>query len=215
MQDTASYTVLIIDDHPMLRKGLVQLLAMEPALHTVGDVGSGAEGVALALQLQPDLVLVDLNMKGMSGIDTLKALREADLDCHIIIFTVSDDDADVIEALRCGADGYLLKDMEPEALLDKLLRAAAGEMVITEALAGAMANALRGDDKRRISLLQQLTDREKQILKLITRGLSNKLIARKLDISEGTVKVHVKHVLKKLKLNSRVEAAVWGVKQGI
>ena len=218
MDSSKSYSVLLIDDHPLLRKGIVQLLEYEQGLHTVGEASSGAEGVEQAKLLRPDLILLDMNMKGMTGIDTLKAIRAAQVKCQIVIFTVSDDDSDVIEALRAGADGYLLKDMEPESLVEQLYLAAQGQLVINERLASVMAAALRsgGDSKSgQQQMLSSLTEREKQILKLITRGFSNKLIARKLDITEGTVKVHVKHLLKKLDLNSRVEAAVWGVKQGL
>ncbi len=212
MTDETSYTVLIIDDHPMLRKGIVQLLEFETGLHTVGEAGSGVEGVVLAKELEPDIVLLDLNMKGMTGIDTLKEIRKENIDCRVVVFTVSDDDADVVDALRAGADGYLLKDMDPEDLVAKLYQVAEGQLVINEQLASVMASAIRGAGQE--PAMPSFTDREKQILKLITRGLSNKLIARKLDITEGTVKVHVKNLLKKLQLSSRVEAAVWGVKQG-
>lgn len=217
MASAESYSILLVDDHPLLRKGIVQLLEFESGLRAVGEASSGAEGVELAKNLKPDLILLDLNMKGMTGIDTLKAIRSEGIPCQIVIFTVSDDDADVVEALRAGADGYLLKDMEPEALVEQLYLAAKGQMVINERLASAMATALRGGDSKagQQQALSSLTDRERQILKLITRGMSNKVIARKLDITEGTVKVHVKNLLKKLGLNSRVEAAVWGVKQGL
>lgn len=210
-------TVLIIDDHPMLRRGVMQLLALDDELEAVGEASSGDEGIKLALALDPDLILLDLNMHGMSGIDTLKALRTADVFSRVLVFTVSDNHEDVVSALKAGADGYLLKDTEPEELLAAIKRAAGGEMPISEKLSSALAQAIskRNRDREGAPSIDALTDREKQILKAIASGDSNKMIARKLDITEGTVKVHVKKVLKKLSFRSRVEAAVWAVSQGI
>jgi two-component system nitrate/nitrite response regulator NarL len=205
-------TLIAIDDHPLFRKGVSDLIGMEPCLAMIGEAASGEEGLALATELNPDLILLDLNMKGMDGIATLKALKEADLDARVIMLTVSDHEEDVVAALRAGADGYLLKDMEPEDTLDYLRQAATGKMVISERLTALLAHALRHEASHPSDLNQAgLTTREDQILKLIAQGLSNKMIARKLDITEGTVKVHVKHLLKKLNLRSRVEVAVWAV----
>ena len=205
-------TIIAIDDHPLFRKGVSDLIGMEANLSMVGECASGEEGLKLARELNPDLILLDLNMKGMDGIATLRALREADLDARVIMLTVSDHEEDVVAALRAGADGYLLKDMEPEDPLDYLRQAAAGKMVISERLTALLAHALRHEASHPSDLNQAgLTAREDQILKLIAQGLSNKMIARKLDITEGTVKVHVKHLLKKLNLRSRVEVAVWAV----
>ena len=205
-------TLIAIDDHPLFRKGLADLIGMEASLAMVGEAASGEEGLKLAQELNPDLILLDLNMKGMDGIATLKAIKEAELDARVIMLTVSDHEEDVVAALRAGADGYLLKDMEPEDTLDYLRQAAAGKMVISERLTALLAHALRHEASHPSDLNQAgLTVREEQILKLIAQGLSNKMIARKLDITEGTVKVHVKHLLKKLNLRSRVEVAVWAV----
>ena len=206
--------ILVIDDHPLLRKGVLQLIEMTDDLIAVGEASNGADGIELAKKLDPDLILLDLNMHGMDGITTLKALRDEEIISRIIIYSVSDNDEDVIEAMKAGADGYLLKDMEPEDLLERLKQAATGKMVISEKLTEVLASALRAKPKTNSVDLSSLTGREKQILKLIAGGLSNKMIARKLDIAEGTVKVHVKRVLKKLGLRSRVEAAVWCIKQG-
>jgi len=211
----ASVTKLIaIDDHPLFRKGVADLIEMEPSLVMVGEAASGEEGIELAMQLLPDLILLDLNMKGMDGVATLKRLKEAELDARVIMLTVSDNEEDVVAALRAGADGYLLKDMEPEDTLEYLRQAAKGKLVISERLTELLAHALRSEGSHPSNTEQaELTERETQILGLIAKGLSNKMIARKLDITEGTVKVHVKHLLKKLNLRSRVEAAVWAVNE--
>ena len=209
MTTPATTSVIIIDDHPLFRKGVSQLIALDDRLHLIGEASSGEEGLELARALEPDLILLDLNMKGMSGIETLHALREADLAARILILTVSDAADDLVAAIRTGADGYLLKDMEPERLLEHIRQAATGQMTLSPQLTQILAQALRGDDRSKS--LDELTERERQILRQIAHGYSNKMIARKLDITEGTVKVHVKNLLHKLGLRSRVEAAVWAL----
>ena len=208
-------TILVIDDHPLMRKGILQLIALEDSLRLAGEAGDGQRGLELARQLRPDLILLDLNLRGLSGLDTLRALKAADLDARVIILTVSDSEEDVVAALRLGADGYLLKDMEPEEVLESLKTAARGQIVLGERVAAILADALRHESQPRPIDSVKLTEREREILSLIAAGHSNKLIARKLKITEGTVKVHVKHLLRKLNLDSRVEAAVWAVKQGL
>jgi two-component system nitrate/nitrite response regulator NarL len=212
--DTERLSVLVIDDHPLFRKGVAQLLAMDPRFELVGEAASGEEGLAAARRLEPDLILLDLNMRGMNGIETLKALRAADLDARVIMLTVSDSEEDLLAALRAGAEGYLLKDMEPEELLARLREAAAGQIVLSERLTHLLAHALREEGRTPRPEQANLTEREGEILRHIAEGLSNKRIARALGITEGTVKVHVKHLLKKLNLRSRVEAAVWAVENG-
>ncbi len=208
-------TILVIDDHPLMRKGILQLVALENSLRLAGEAGDGQRGLELARQLRPDLILLDLNLRGLSGMDTLRALKAADLDARVIILTVSDSEEDVVAALRLGADGYLLKDMEPEEVLESLKTAARGQIVLGERVAAILADALRHEAQPRPIDSVKLTEREREILSLVAAGHSNKLIARKLKITEGTVKVHVKHLLRKLNLDSRVEAAVWAVKQGL
>ena len=208
-------TILVIDDHPLMRKGILQLIAMEDSLRLAGEAGDGQRGLELARQLRPDLILLDLNLRGLSGMDTLRALKAADLDARVIVLTVSDSEEDVVAALRLGADGYLLKDMEPEEVLESLKTAARGQIVLGERVAAILADALRHESQPRPIDSVKLTERERETLSLIAAGHSNKLIARKLKITEGTVKVHVKHLLRKLNLDSRVEAAVWAVKQGL
>ncbi|EML0951202.1 TPA: two-component system response regulator NarL [Proteus mirabilis] len=202
-------TILLIDDHPMLRNGVKQLLSLDTTLTVVGEAGDGIQGVKLAEELDPDLILLDLNMPGMNGFETLDQLRLCSLSGRIVVFSVSNYSDDLITALKRGADGYLLKDMEPEELLAALKQAAAGKMVVSPTLTPILAQSLREDRSEGERDIDQLTPRERDILKLIAQGLSNKMIARKLDITESTVKVHVKHLLKKMKLKSRVEVAVW------
>ncbi len=211
MSITTESSVIVIDDHPLFRKGVADLIAMEPALRLVGEAADGESGIRLARETQPDLILLDMNMKGMDGIATLQRLRAQDLDARVIMLTVSDNEEDVVAALRAGADGYLLKDMEPEDILRALQRATAGRLVISERLTELLARALREEPRPQGPTEAGLTPREQEILNLIAKGYSNKLIARDLDLAVGTVKVHVKHILRKLKLKTRVEAAVWAV----
>ncbi len=214
MTDTAesdSYSVMLVDDHPLLRKGLRQLLTFEDELQIVAEASSGAEAIALANELDPDLIILDLNMQGMDGHQTLKKLRDDGVTSRIVMLTVSDSNEDVIKAISLGADGYLLKDSDPDELLGQIKKAVHGKMVLSEAVNAALADAIRRPVEKPATDLGQLTNREHEILELIAKGRSNKLIARELDISDGTVKVHVKHLLKKLNLRSRVEAAVWMV----
>lgn len=203
--------VVLVDDHPLFRKGLAQLLATIPAFDLVGEAAGGVDGLALALRLAPDLLLLDLSMKDINGLEVLRGVRAAQLDTRVVMVTVSDHAEDLVAALRAGADGYLLKDMEPEAMVAALREAASGRIVISDQLTHLMAAALRGESRPRSAEAAGLTEQELRILERIAGGLSNKLIGRELDIAEGTVKVHVKHILRKLAVRSRVEAAVWAV----
>ncbi len=209
-------TILLIDDHPLLRRGVSQLLELEDDLTLAGETGKPEEGLRLAAELDPDMILLDLNMPGLNGIETLKRLREQGFAGRVVMFTVSDHEEDVVAALQSGADGYLLKDMDPDEMVRQLRQVALGRMVISESLTALLAEALRSQRSRPVMPdIHSLTQREREILRELAGGLSNKLIARQLDITEGTVKVHVKHLLKKLNLRSRVEAAVWAVQEGI
>jgi two-component system nitrate/nitrite response regulator NarL len=206
-------SIMLVDDHPLLRKGLKQLLALEDELEVIAEASSGIDAIPLAVELDPDLIILDLNMQGMDGIATLKRLRDEGVTSRIVMLTVSDADEDVVNAISNGADGYLLKDSDPELLLEHIKRALTGKMVLSEAVTQVLATALRRPAVKAPAELNSLTNREYEILSFIAKGLSNKLIARELNISDGTVKVHVKHLLKKLGLRSRVEAAVWMVNQ--
>lgn len=211
---TDKHSVIIVDDHPLMRKGLRQLIDMDEGLACIGEAACGDDAVRLAVANEPDVILLDLNMPGMSGIDTLKALRTAEIFARIIVFTVSDNQDDVITALKAGADGYLLKDTDPDEVMAAIHQVVAGQLTISEKLSQVLATAI--SKRREVGPnIDSLTDRERQILKAIAAGYSNKIIGRKLDIAEGTVKVHVKKVLKKLGFRSRVEAAIWAVEQGL
>ncbi|OYW93105.1 MAG: two-component system response regulator NarL [Alishewanella sp. 32-51-5] len=195
-------SVMLVDDHPLLRKGLKQLLALEDELEVIAEASNGQDAIKLAAELDPDLIILDLNMQGMDGLETLKRMRDEGVTSRIVMLTVSDADEDIVKAISNGADGYLLKDTDPEVLLDQI-----------KAITQVLATALRRPQAKTPAELNSLTNREYEILHLIAKGMSNKVIARELNISDGTVKVHVKHLLKKLGLRSRVEAAVWMVNQ--
>lgn len=208
MNDTR-HSILLVDDHPMMRRGMRQLLELEDDLAVVGEASNGEEALRLVPDLAPDLILLDNNMPALNGIETLKRLRQQGYEGKVLLFTVSDAEEDVRDALRHGADGYLLKDMEPEKLIDQIREVLRGDLVVSPALARVMAQALRVGQP--VTSEAELTERERQVLKMIAGGNSNKMIGRKLGITEGTVKVHVKNLLHKLGLRSRVEAAVWAL----
>ena len=205
--------LVIVDDHPLFRRGVMQLVQMAGEFDVVGEASCGQEGIDMVRRLAPDMVLLDLNMKDMSGLEVLKALKSWDSDPRVVMLTVSDSAEDLIAALRLGADGYLLKEMDPEELVGKLKEAAAGRITLSEPLTRLLAHSLREDNRPKDPDQAGLTEQESRILEHIALGQSNKLIARELNIAEGTVKVHVKHLLRKLNLRSRVEAAVWAVEK--
>lgn len=195
--------VLLIDDHPLMRRGIKQLLELDEAFEVVGDASRGDEGINLSLKTSPDLIILDLNMKGLSGLDTLKALREEDIDARIIILTVSDAKNDVFTLVDAGADGYLLKDTDPELLLSQIKRIANGEVILSDSIKDLLLEKRPEQEP-----IQTLTEREMDVLRLIATGLSNKQIAAQLFISEETVKVHIRNLLRKLNVHSRVAATV-------
>ena len=211
MKPDTPQRLLIIDDHPLFRKGVLQLVSSEPEFDVVGEASCGSDGIDLVRQLAPDMILLDLNMIDMNGIEVLKAIKASGSEARVVMLTVSDQADDLVAALRAGADGYLLKEMEPEHLLVKLKEAADGQVTLTERLASRLAHSLRADATPKAPDQAGLTDQEGRILDLIAAGMSNKAIARELNISDGTVKVHVKHMLRKLGLHSRLEAAVWAI----
>lgn len=196
-------TVMIVDDHPLMRRGIRQLLALEPRLEVIAEANNGTEALAEARRLTPDIILLDLNMKGMSGLDTLKALRHEGISACILIFTVSDARSDIDAMVDAGADGYLLKDSDPELLPGQILEAARGEKIFSDAVRDYLATR-----QHSASPFRQLTERERDVLQEVARGLSNKEIAATLHISEETVKVHIRNLLKKLDVRSRVAATV-------
>lgn len=205
--------IILVDDHPMLRKGVSQLISLEDNLQVVAEANSGEEAIKLAIQMESDLILLDLNMKGLSGIDTLISLKRAEVKAKIVIFSVSDNESDVLQAIKLKADGFLLKDSEPEELIEKINDALMGKFVLSDPLTQILARSLQAGKKH--SLIDKLTQRELEILRCIVAGKANKVIATKLGITDATVKVHVKNLLKKLGFKTRVEAAVWAVENKI
>jgi len=202
MQEPA-LTLMIVDDHPLMRRGVRQLLALEPRLSVIAEASNGTEALAEARRQEPDIILLDLNMKGLSGLDTLKALRHDGIHSRILVLTVSDARSDIFAMVDAGADGYLLKDSEPDILLGHILQASRGEKVFSDGVASYLANRQHSADP-----LRQLTERERDVLQEVARGLSNKEIAAILHISEETVKVHIRNLLRKLDVRSRVAATV-------
>lgn len=201
--------LLLVDDHPMLRRGLADLLNLERDVKVVAEANNGKEALAYLQAHSVDLIILDHKMPVMSGIDTLKAIKERNIDAKILFFTVSDSGEDVHEALKLGVDGYLLKDMEPDQIIGDIRKILHGELVISPSLAPILAKALRTPSVEDIA--GDLTSRELQVIQMVAEGMSNKMIGNKLGIAESTVKVHVKHILNKTGLRSRVEAAVWAV----
>jgi len=212
--------VLLIDDHALVRKGLEALLQSR-GVEIAASVGSGQEGLEKARKLKPDIILLDMKMPGMTGPETLQALRASNIETPVLMLTMSREEHDLAEALRSGAQGYLLKDMEPDDLVPALNSAMTGDNVVAKELIGSLTRIVQGKttDQELSSEepegLSNLTPRESEILVHIAEGQSNKVIARELDITDGTVKLHVKAILRKLGVHSRVEAAVIAVESGM
>ena len=207
------YSILVIDDHPLIRRGIKDLVSMDDSFQVTGEADNGLSGLELAKQINPDIILLDFNMEKMNGLETLEAIKATNLDCRVIILTVSDNEKNIVSSLRAGADGYLLKDMEPEDMLENLHQVVNGHVVLSKKVSELIVRGLHEESRKESRKNADLTNREEEILLLISKGMSNKEIARKLDIVETTVKVHVKNLLKKLQLRSRVEAAVWAVER--
>jgi len=212
--------VLLIDDHALVRKGLEALLQSR-GIEIAGSVGSGKEGIDQVKELKPDIVLLDINMPEMNGLETLQCLRKDGIDIPVLMLTMSREERDLEGALRAGAQGYLLKDMDPEELVPALNDALQGKNVVAKELIGSLTRIVQGHSAspaasdEATDALSELTPRETEILGHIAEGKSNKVIARELDISDGTVKLHVKSILRKLDMHSRVEAAVMAVQIGL
>ncbi len=209
----AKLKILLADDHPLFRSGIKLLLQRQKDLDVVGEASDGAECVKLAKKLKPDLVLLDLHMEGVGGLEALPLLKQEIPDAYVLMLTVSEDAENLIEALKLGASGYLLKNIETDFLLDSIRRAANGESVMSPQMAANLANAIRLEKKvtSEKEEVPHLSPRETQIIQLIAKGESNKEIARKLDIAESTVKIHVQGILRKLNLTSRVQAAIYAI----
>ena len=208
--------VALVDDHSLCRSGLTELLVHRYGMTVVGATGDAEELIVLLREHQPDLLVMDLRMEPVDGFSLLERIRKEGIATPVVILTMSDAEADLSKALRAGVRGYLLKDMAPEDVADAIRRVASGEMVVAPAMTIKMIGILQNGKQVQgsKSSLELLTEREREILQLLARGESNKAIARTLGISNDTVKQHVRHILTKLNLTSRVEAAVlFAVKQ--
>lgn len=211
--------ILLIDDHSLFRSGVRQLLQREADFSVVAEAADGVEGIKRAKAFTPDVILLDLNMPGLSGLDTLRLLVQDLPHCAVIILTVSEEADELGQALREGARGYLIKNIEADALTSAIRRAAKGEPVIADSMTAKLVAQFRAQAAPPAPPAapverDKLTAREREIMQCLARGESNKVIARHLDVAESTVKIHVQNILKKLNLTSRVQVAVYAVAQG-
>jgi two-component system nitrate/nitrite response regulator NarL len=222
----APIRILVVDDHTLFRRGLTALLARDPLLSVIGDAADAGQAQRKAQELQPDLILLDNHLPGVNGVDALPALREAAPNARILMLTVSEDANDLAAALRGGADGYLLKTIEGDALTAAIQRAMQGDSVVAPEMMSKLVAAYRGAanvapaaSAPTVSAVEvaiaSLSPRERDILRGIARGASNKEIAREHGIVETTVKIHVQHILRKLDVSSRVHAAVIATEHGL
>jgi two-component system nitrate/nitrite response regulator NarL len=203
--------IVLVDDHALCRSGLTELLERRGGMQVIGATGQPELVLPLLLAQPPDLLVLDLRLTHTDGLSLLRALRAEGCEVPALILTMSAAEDDLAAALRAGVRGYLLKDMEPDEVIDSIARAARGELVVAPAMALKLAqmwqNGQKGSVKR--DLVGSLTEREREVLEHVARGKSNKVIAQALDISHNTVKLHVRHIMTKLDLGSRVEAAVF------
>lgn len=210
-------SVLLIDDHALFRIGLEALLERR-GIEVIASVGDGQEGMKLAKEENPDVILLDMRMPNINGSQILQQLREDGVETPIAMLTTSNEEQDLINSLRNGAQGYLLKDMEPDDLVNALQEIVSGKTIVAPELAPVLAKVVQQGDQEiteEHTPFSDLTPREHEILCLLAEGLSNKVIAKNLGISDGTVKLHVKSILRKLGIHSRVEAAVMAVERSL
>ena len=210
----AGERVVLIDDHGLCRRGLAELLEHRAGIRVVGATQEPEAAVRLLRELKPDLVIMDLRMPAMHGFTLLKRFRDEGFDTPALVLTMCDSQEDLANAMRAGVRGYLLKDMDPEDIVDSIRRALRGELVVAPAMASKLS-MLFGGPQGKEPAGRALTEREREILGYIAQGMSNKGIARALDISHDTVKLHVRHILSKLNVSSRVEAAVYAVERKV
>ena len=211
--------LLVVDDHTLFRRGLIALLSLHgDELEVVGEAANAGEAQRRAAELQPDLILLDNHLPGVRGIEALPGLQQAAPKARVLMLTVSEDEDDLAAALKAGASGYVLKTIEGDALVDAIQRCVRGESVVSPELTSKLIGALRSASQpaaEPVDPLASLSPREREIVQLVANGLSNKEIARSLDITEATVKIHVQHLLRKLNLKSRVQAAVFAAGCGM
>jgi DNA-binding NarL/FixJ family response regulator len=212
-----SITVVIADDHALFRRGLTMVLESEPDIDVVGEANDGHEVVELAEQFMPDLVLMDVRMPGRGGIDAAQAIKDAVPHTKILMLTISDEEEDLYDAIKAGASGYLLKEISIEEVADSIRQVHAGQSLISPSMASKLltefAAMARKDEEKQQMPTPRLTDREMEVLTLVAQGLNNRDIAKELFISENTVKNHVRNILEKLHLHSRMEAVVYAVRE--
>ena len=212
-----SITVVIADDHALFRRGLTMVLESEPDIEVVGEANDGHEVVTLAEKYMPDLVLMDVRMPGRGGIDAAQAIKDAVPHTKILMLTISDEEEDLYDAIKVGASGYLLKEISIEEVADSIRQVHAGQSLISPSMASKLltefAAMARKDEEKQQMPTPRLTDREMEVLTLVAQGLNNRDIAKELFISENTVKNHVRNILEKLHLHSRMEAVVYAVRE--
>jgi DNA-binding NarL/FixJ family response regulator len=217
--DGESIRVLVADDHALYRRGLEMVLSAEEGIEIVGEAGDGAEAIRRVEELLPDVVLMDIRMPRRSGIEACTAIKDVVPSTKIVILTISDEESDLYEAVRAGANGYLLKDVPGEEIAAGIRAVAEGQSLISPSMASKLltefAAMIKKSEERPQLPVPRLTDRELEVLKLVARGLANRDIAKELFISENTVKNHVRNILEKLQLHSRMEAVVYAVREKI
>lgn len=208
--------VLLVDDHTLFRSGIKSLLQRNEDFEVVGEAGDGLEGIKRVRSLKPDVVLIDLHMPGVSGLEAVKAIVEEMPEVKVLMLTVSEDAQDLIEALRAGASGYLLKNIETDALIAGIRSAASGESIVSPQMTAKLIQGVRDQPRAEPVSLERakFSPRERDIMSSLALGESNKEIARKLDLAESTVKIHVQNIFKKLNMSSRVQVALYAVEHG-
>ena len=215
MIDGKKYRILIVDDHTLFRRGLCALINSCARFEVVGEATDGLDGVKMQQQLQPDAVLLDLDMPVMRGLEALPQMMNHNPQQVVLMLTVSEDGGDLVECMRLGARGYLLKNIDTEFLLDSIEKAINGDSVLSPEMTSKLVTQLHQQEHVADEIKEPLTPREREILRWLARGNSNKLIARNLEVTESTVKVHVQNILRKLNVISRVQAAVYAVEHGM
>lgn len=208
-------SILIADDHEVVRNGIRSYLETTTDFHVVGEASSGEDALSMVAELIPDIVLLDLIMPGMDGIETTRRVKQVSPRTQVVVLTSYHEDVHIFPALKAGAISYILKDMKMEKLVDVLHRAVQGEVTLHPRVAARVLQNIRGENSEEQPLFTELTDRETDVLKLIANGLTNSQIAEKLVISENTVKGHVSNILSKLHLADRTKVAVYAWQQGI